>query len=286
MQTIQNLSLDYVEADSPAQEARNIPKLTHREAGQLATVELERTLSVLESLSGDDWQQQTACTLWNVRQLTAHLSGACASHASWSEFKRVYVQNPYIKEADVAIDGINRREVEDRADAPPAALIEELREAGPKAIRNRQRVPWPVRVIPIPFGPPLGTASIGYLTDLIYGRDMWMHRLDICRATGREMALTADHDGRIVALVMRDLGRKLHSQLGERTIRVELTGLAGGIFDFGSGSEPTATIRMDALDFTWLTSERMTVDEAISMASTDGDPEHVKWFLDCSDVPY
>ena len=123
MQTIQNLPIDYVEVNSSVQEARSIRKLGHREAGYLATVELDRTLSLLETLSGDDWQQPTACTLWNVRQLTAHLSGACASHASWAEFKRVYIQNPYIKEAVIPIDGINRREVEDRADASPRSQV-------------------------------------------------------------------------------------------------------------------------------------------------------------------
>jgi len=286
MQTTQNLPLDYAEVDSSAQDARSIPKLTHREAGHLATAELDRTLSVLESLSTEDWRQPTACTLWNVQELVSHLAGACAGHASWAEFKRQYVQNPHLSEATVKVDGINRRQIEDRAGAAPTALIAELREVGPKAIRTRQRLPWLLQVIPMPFGPPLGTMPIGYLTDLIYVRDMWLHRLDICRATGREMALTADHDGRIVALVMRDLGHKLHSQLGERTIRVELTGRAGGTFDFGHDAVPSSTIQIDALDFNWLASERMSADEAMSKISTRGDTEQAKWFLTHTKVPY
>ena len=286
MQTTQKITVDFAEVESSVQEARSIPKLTHREAGQLATAELERTLTLLESLSAEDWQQPTACTLWNVREMAAHLAGACAGYASWAEFKRMYIQNPYIKEADMQVDGINRRQVEDRADASPAALIAELREVGPKAIRTRQRLPWLVRVIPVPFGPPLGTKPIGYLTDLIYIRDMWMHRLDICRATGRDMTLTADHDGRIMALTMRDLGLKLHSQLGGRTFRMELTGPSGGTFDFGQGAAPAVTIQMDTLDFNWLASERMTADEAMLVVSTQGDTEQARWFLAHSAVPY
>ena len=143
-----------------------------------------------------------------------------------------------------------------------------------------------MRAIPVPFGPPLGTAPIGYLTDVIYLRDMWMHRLDICRATGREMKLTPEHDGRIVALVMRDLGIKLQDQLGERWIRVELTGPAGGTFDFGRNSLPSATIQMDALDFNWLASERITPDEAMANVTAFGDADDVKWFLSHSDAPY
>jgi uncharacterized protein (TIGR03083 family) len=286
MQNITNLPTEYAEVNSSVQDARNILKLTHVEAGQLATVELERTLFLLESLMTEDWQQPTACTLWNVREMAAHLAGACAGYASWTEFKRNYIQNPYLSEAAVKIDGINRRQVEDRTGATPAALIAELREVGPKAIRTRQRLPWLLRVIPVPFGPPLGTVPVGYLTDLIYVRDMWMHRLDICRATGREMTLTADHDGRIVALVMRDLGEKLHSELGEGKISVTLTGPAGGTFDFGHGSIPSATIQMDALDFNWLASGRMTADEAMSNVVAGGDIDQVRWFLAYSEVPY
>jgi hypothetical protein len=51
--------------------------------------------------------------------------------------------------------------------------------------------------LPLPL---LGMVPLGYLTDLISTRDMWMHRLDICRATGREMVLTSRHNGRITAL--------------------------------------------------------------------------------------
>lgn len=286
MQHVKGLPLDYADRDSTACEAKRIPKLTHLETGRLATAELERMLDLLGSLSAEDWQQPTACTLWNVREMATHLAGACAGYASWAEFKRQYIQNPYLREASPKVDGINRRQVEDRAEVTPTALIAELGEVGPKAIRTRQRLPWLLRAIPIPFGPPLGTKPIGYLTDLIYVRDMWMHRLDICRATGRQMALDPDHDGRLVALVMRDVAKNLDSQFGERRIRVELTGPAGGTFDFGAGSTPSATIRMDALDFNWLASGRMNVEEAMPNVLTGGDVDQVRWFLSNCAVPY
>jgi hypothetical protein len=56
-----------------------------------------------------------------------------------------------------------------------------------------------------------------------FARDTWMHRLDISRATGRLMELTAGHDGRLVAGVVTDWARR-HSQPFTRT----LTGTAGG----------------------------------------------------------
>ena len=39
---------------------------------------------------------------------------------------------------------------------------------------------------------------------MIITRDPWMHRLDLARATGQDLVLTADHDGVIVADVVAD----------------------------------------------------------------------------------
>ena len=75
--------------------------------------------------------------------------------------------------------------------------------------RHARTTPCLLRTIRVPLPALGGIVPIGYLTDLIYTRDMWMHRLDICRATGREMIQTSHHDGRITALVVRDLVRKL-----------------------------------------------------------------------------
>ncbi len=35
-------------------------------------------------------------------------------------------------------------------------------------------------------------------------RDVWIHRIDICRATGRLSVLTAGHDGRLLADMVAD----------------------------------------------------------------------------------
>jgi hypothetical protein len=83
----------------------------------------------------------------------------------------------------------------------------------------------------------------GYLVDTIFTRDTWMHRLDICRATGREMVLTPEHDGRLVADVVADWARR-HGQ----PFTLTLDGPAGGRWHAGTGGE---TITLDALDFCW-----------------------------------
>ena len=63
--------------------------------------------------------------------------------------------------------------------------------------------------------------TIGFVTDVILTRDPWMHRVDLARATGRAMALTADHDGVIVDDVVREWAGR-HGQ----AYRLTLTGPA------------------------------------------------------------
>jgi hypothetical protein len=45
--------------------------------------------------------------------------------------------------------------------------------------------------------PVVGKDSYGYLIDVIITRDVWMHRIDIARAAGKELELTDDYDGRV-----------------------------------------------------------------------------------------
>jgi len=63
--------------------------------------------------------------------------------------------------------------------------------------------------------------------DVIYPRDTWSHRLDICRATNRPFLQTAVHDGRLLALVVRDLARKLGGKLNGRSFIFDINGETG-----------------------------------------------------------
>lgn len=269
--------------------ARAIPALAHQEARAMATHELERFLSLVTSLSPDDWEQPTACPLWNVKQMLAHVTGAAASYARWSEFKRQgnpRVQRPYRASGLSLLDSLNQIQVDDRANATPAALIDELREVGPRAIATRAKLPALLRVIRLPVPEAGGIIPIGYLTDLIYTRDMWMHRLDICRATHREMSMTAKHDGRITALVVRDLVKKLTPHLHRASIVYTLTGTGGGIWQFGHKGSVLASIVLDVLDFHLLASGRLSPEEAWSHALIEGDPALAREVLNHTRVLY
>ena len=269
--------------------ARANPPLTHSEAVAMARLELERFLALVTSLSDDDWEKPTVCPLWNVRQILAHVTGAAASHASWSEFKRQgnrKVQQPYRASGLSFLDSMNQIQVDDRASATPGELIDELRTVGPRAIATRERLPAWLRTIRVPLPALGGIVPIGYLTDLIYTRDMWMHRLDICRATEREMIQTSQHDGRITALVVRDLVRKLTPRLGGRAVAYELTGISGGCWSLGENVRPIARITMDVIDFHLLASGRLPANELSSHTSVVGDEQIARLALDNTQVPY
>ena len=83
--------------------------------------------------------------------------------------------------------------------------------------------------------------QLGYLNDLIYTLDAWMHRVDITRTTGRAMVLDAEHDGRLLADIVAEWARR-HG----RPVTLELTGPAGASYAQGADGE---VIRMDAVEF-------------------------------------
>ena len=103
-----------------------------------------------------------------------------------------------------------------------------------------------------------------------HSRDTWMHRLDICRATGQVFEQTAGHDGRIAALVMRDVADVLARNFSGPAHVFELTGIAGGSWKIGHG-EPAAAIRMDVLDFNIFASGRYSYEQARPLAAISGD---------------
>lgn len=288
MQTVRKTSNDDLVVRPAFVQARAIPPLSHHEAMGMASFELERFLALVTSLSEDEWEKPTACPRWNVRQMLAHVTGAAASYARWSEFKRqnsFKVQRPYRVSGLSFLDSLNQIQVDDRASATPAALIDELQTVGPRAIATRARLPMLLRALRVPL-PALGIVPIGYLTDLIYTRDMWMHRLDICRATGREMIQTSHHDGRITALVVRDLVRKLTPRLGGRAVAYELTSISGGCWSLGENVRPIARITIDVLDFHLLAAGRLPENELSSHTSVIGDEQIARLALDNTQVPY
>lgn len=265
--------------------AQRIAPLSHAEAGVLAQQEYEQVLAVLEQLQGEDWNRPTYCTEWNVRQMVAHLAGAVTGSTTLGEFWRQNVANPELKGEREPVDGTNKLQIQERTAATPAELIEEYRRNGQIAVRNRQALPWLIRNIRLPMGS-LGFASIEYLMDTIYTRDQWMHRYDLCAATGKHMVITPGHDERLVALVLLDIEKKLKRERIQHTVALRLTGEIQINYLFGDAAATDCTLAMDVFDFNLRASGRISADEAVTRANIAGDHAAAQWFLDKMTVPY
>ncbi len=265
--------------------AQEIPPLTHAEAGVLSQTEYERVLALLEQLDGDDWSQPTYCTQWNVHQMVSHLAGSVTGSTTLREFLRQNVFSPYLRETGNPVDGTNKLQVLERAHMTPAELVAEFRHNGQIAVNNRRKLPWIVRKIHIPMGS-LGLASFEYLMDTIYPRDQWMHRYDLCAATGRQMVVTPEHDGRLMALVLRELAGRLDRQLAPRSILLRLTGVLSISCHFGRATAPECTIEMDFFDLNLRASGRLTPAAIMARSHIEGDIATAQWFLEKLEVPY
>lgn len=227
----------------------DIAPYTRGEAHRLAATEYARMLDVLTQLGTDDWSRPTDCTDWDVRALSGHILGGTEFFCSPSEFVHQLRAGSAAAKGRPTIDGMTEVQVRERAALGTDELIDRFAAAGDRAVRNRARLPAPLRMIPM-------TAQVGgrdekwrlaYLVDVVLTRDTWMHRVDLCRAVGRPMTLTADHDGRIVADVVREWALR-HG----KPYAVELTGVAGGVFASQGpafGSTASGHIVINAVEF-------------------------------------
>lgn len=231
-------------------EASTIAPLAHDEAMALQASQLERTITLLRSLDEQDWQARTDCPDWDVRAMYQHVLGACEAGASVREnLHQLRRARAHRRRCGGPLEAaLSAVQVGERAHLGPAEIVARFEATAPKTVSGRARVPAAVRgraTLKVD-GPVHERWKLGYLIDVIYLRDMWMHRIDACRATGRELVLTADDDGRIVADVVREWARR-HQQ----AFMLELTGIAGGRYaaqDAIPGGTP-ASLSLDAVEF-------------------------------------
>jgi uncharacterized protein (TIGR03083 family) len=224
--------------------------LRHGEAMGLAETELARMVAQLDSLSPEDWARPTVCELWDIRALASHVLGMVEAQASFRQFAHDY-RAAGKRTGGKMIDAMTATQVAERSSMTPAAIIERLAAVAPKAVKARRRSPAPMRwAVRMKQDPPFDAERwrFGYLVDTIFTRDTWLHRLDISRATGRDMVLSADHDGRLIGDVVAEWARR-HGQ----PFSLTLTGPAGGCWHVGADGE---SLELDALDFCWAVGSR------------------------------
>jgi uncharacterized protein (TIGR03083 family) len=217
--------------------------LDHRTAMRLAAQEYRRYLDVLTGLDTDDWARPTDCPRWDVRAMAAHNLGMAELAASVREGRRQVRTATH--RGGVMIDALTALQVEEHAGLTPAQLVDRYAAVIPRAARGRRWTPGFMRRRRVPQEQIVGgrpeTWTVGFLVDTILTRDTWMHRVDTCRATGREMVLTADHDAVIVADVVDEWAGRHGAPF-----RLRLTGPAGGSWAVGTGGPD---LELDAVEF-------------------------------------
>lgn len=212
-------------------------------AMQLAATEYDRYLDQLHGLSPHEWSLPTDCPAWDIRALATHNLGMAEMAASTWEILRQF--GAAARRGGVFIDALTDFQVQDRAGLDPAQILARYAAATPQAARGRRRTPGLVRRLPMPVTQPVGAGlerwTVGYLLDTILTRDTWMHRVDTARATGRELVLTAEHDGVLVTDVVTEWAARHGAPC---TLR--LTGPAGSRWTFATGGPE---LEFDAVDF-------------------------------------
>lgn len=221
-------------------------------AMRLAAEEYSRLADLLASLEPEDWRQPTECSAWDVRQMAGHCVGMAQMVTSLRETARQLAKAARAarRSGRPQIDELTDLQVREHAHLAPTEVAAAMRRTGEAAVVGRRRTPRPVRAAAF-TDDGVGAKEkwrVGYLLDTILTRDPWTHRGDICRATGRELELTADHDGLLVADVVAEWGQR-HG----RPFALTLTGPAGGHWEVGDGGEQ---LELDAVEFCRILSGR------------------------------
>jgi hypothetical protein len=181
--------------------------------------------------------------------MVGHMIGAARANASLRELVRQQVwATRHKKEFDGNdLDATNALQVRDHAHLPVTERAGVLRGLAEKAVDGRMRFPRPLRGVRVALARSGSTAAgmptsltLGHVMDVIYTRDVWLHRVDIARATGRTLDLD-EVDARIVEDVVAEWARR-HGQ----PFHLVLTGPAGGVFHHGAGG---TEIEHDAVEF-------------------------------------
>lgn len=227
------------------------------DAHSLGLAVYDDLVELLDELSPDDWRRRTECPAWTVRDMVGHLVGAAAAYASIGALLRQQAWAARHKgEFDGNdLDAANAHQIRQYAHLAPPELVAELRRLAPLAVRRRLRTPALVRRVEVPITPKGSTApgmpaklALGHLMDTVLTRDVWLHRVDIARATGRPLPLDEAVDGRVVADAVAEWAGR-HGQ----PFRLRLTGTAGGTFRQGDDGQQ---IELDAIEFCRILSGR------------------------------
>lgn len=176
------------------------------DAVSVAEAEYAALLTMLRGLPDTQWTRPTDCAGWTVRDIVAHVAGAADEAVHLAVQGRHMLQAKTRDRKMALVDSLSKQQIADRAQSTNSEILDELAGLATSAPKARSRVPGPVRRMALPDPARQPGDTMGYLLDVIYPRDVWMHRIDISRATGCEMSESGVEDV-VVAQVVRDLQR-------------------------------------------------------------------------------
>lgn len=213
---------------------------------ELADEEYRRLLELVGQLTPDEWHAPTDCDDWDVYALVCHLVGSAEASASPTEAARQQRRGQQLLPGADLLDAMNAAQVEQRRVEAPRQLLVQLADASWRSLAAPHRTAWPVRAWRALR--PGTDVDVPWLRGSRLVRNLWLHRIDISRATGHPLHLTAEHDAAIVDELVTGWG----AAHGE-PFTLHLAGPAGGTWSHGTGGP---TLELEAVEFARLVSGR------------------------------
>lgn len=166
--------------------AATVATSTKADAAAAYPAVMRAVADAFEALTPEQWRLDTECTGWTVRHLAAHFLGAQEDVLSvptvlWRR-ERGRRRHPHLS----LLGAANEVQVADHAGLSTAELCQQYRANIAKVAKRVGSFPAFLAGIPVdatmaPGNVPL---RLGYLFNVIYLRDAWMHGFDLARATG------------------------------------------------------------------------------------------------------
>ncbi|QGV79166.1 maleylpyruvate isomerase family mycothiol-dependent enzyme [Streptomyces ficellus] len=234
-----------VTTSAPAS-ALDIPRTHPLRARAVNLAEMRAMVAALDGLAADDWTRVTACEGWTVRDLATHVVAQYEELARpWLLVGRAVLGRRRYPRLS-PLHAHNQCQVDARREVPPHAVPGLLARFGPRGVRAVERLPGAarrrIRLSPLfPESKELAEDSMDYLARVLVTRDTWMHRVDVCDATGRDLVLR-EHDKEVVGQVLLDLALDWSGP----PAFLDLSGPAGGRWTLGRGT-PSVVVQTDAV---------------------------------------
>ena len=220
----------------------------------------ERLITLLRGLKEPDWHRPTACALWSVKDITAHLLDTTLRRLSFGRDRLRSVPEPAPASYAELVAYLNRLNAEWTAACrrlSPRVLIEILEEMGPRLHQFFGSLdPHEPALFPVSWA---GENDSPVWFDI--GREyteQWLHQQQIREAVGTDLLSgrewlhpTLDIFVRALPFTFKDVGAA-----AGLSIRFEISGPAGGVWTLvrnpenwalfaGTDREPAAKVRLD-----------------------------------------